>query len=178
MTKQEIGQILKAAREAKGLTQKQVAEQIGRGQQVVGHWETGYAQPDANTLFVLCDIYEISIDEAFAKKASKPTRQKYTEKAIEVAARFDTLTPVGQELVCTALDVAVKHHSAGSLPLKQIGKVPYPPTGKPIPLYEASCDGTVETKEAAKREQIEITTNPNLTDLPFFEGVEIRIREK
>lgn len=156
MTKQEIGQILKAAREAKGLTQKQVAERIGRGQQIVGHWETGYAQPDANTLFVLCDIYEISIDEAFAKKTSKPTHQKYTEKAIEVAARFDTLTPVGQELVCTALDFAVKHHSADSLPLKRIGTTLNPTNCQRLPLYEAVCDGTIETNEAAKAEQAEL----------------------
>lgn len=68
MTKQEIGQVLRAAREAKGFTQKQVAEKLGRKQQVIGHWETGYAQPDANTLFELCDLYEISIDEAFGSR--------------------------------------------------------------------------------------------------------------
>lgn len=71
MTKQEIGQILRAAREAKGLTQKQVAEAMGRKQQVVGHWETGYSQPDANTLFELCDLYGLSIDDAFGKKKSE-----------------------------------------------------------------------------------------------------------
>lgn len=68
MTKQEIGQILKSARESVGLTQKQVAERLGRRQQIVGHWETGYSQPDANTLFELCDMYGISIDDAFGKK--------------------------------------------------------------------------------------------------------------
>lgn len=88
MTKQEIGQILKTAREAKGLTQKQVAEQIGRRQQIIGHWETGYAQPDANTLFELCDIYDLSIDEAFGKKKeshdvlyiSKPSGNESTDE--------------------------------------------------------------------------------------------------
>lgn len=72
MTKQEIGQVLRAAREAKGFTQKQVAELLGRKQQIVGHWETGYSQPDANTLFELCDLYELSIDEAFGCKKSQP----------------------------------------------------------------------------------------------------------
>lgn len=72
MTKQEIGQILRAARETKGMTQKQVAEMLGRRQQIVGHWETGYAQPDANTLFELCDIYGISVDEAF--RETKPVQ--------------------------------------------------------------------------------------------------------
>lgn len=65
MTKEEIGAILKSLRVANNMTQKEVAEKIGRKQQIVGHWETGYAQPDANTLFSLCELYGVSIDEAF-----------------------------------------------------------------------------------------------------------------
>ena len=65
MTKEEIGAVLKSARERRGLTQLQVAETIGKRQQTIGNWETGYAQPDANTLFALCDLYNISIDDAF-----------------------------------------------------------------------------------------------------------------
>ena len=80
MTKQEIGKILKSAREATGLTQQQVAEKFGRKQQVVGHWETGYAQPDANTLFELCDLYGISIDEAFGKKKMEPSDILYISR--------------------------------------------------------------------------------------------------
>ena len=65
MTKEEIGKILKELRINAGKTQIQVADQIGRSQQVIGHWETGYSQPDANTLFTLCDLYHADIDEAF-----------------------------------------------------------------------------------------------------------------
>ena len=97
MTKQEIGQVLKVAREAKGMTQKQVAELLGRRQQIVGHWETGYAQPDANTLFELCDIYGISIDDAFGKK-------KETE-ATEFAQKFDRLDDHGKRVVLAVLDL-------------------------------------------------------------------------
>ena len=38
MTKQEIGLVLKNIRIQKGLTQKEVAEKIGRRQQIIGHW--------------------------------------------------------------------------------------------------------------------------------------------
>lgn len=65
MTKEEIGAVLKSAKERRGLTQLQVAETLGKRQQTIGNWETGYAQPDANTLFALCDLYNISIDDAF-----------------------------------------------------------------------------------------------------------------
>lgn len=97
MTKQEIGQVLKAAREARGMTQKQVAEILGRRQQIVGHWETGYAQPDANTLFELCDIYGISIDDAFGKK-------KETEAA-EFARKFEALDTHGKRIVQAVLEI-------------------------------------------------------------------------
>ena len=60
MTKEEIGGVLKNLRTKTGMTQREVAEKIGRTQQIIGHWETGYSQPDANTLFVLCDIYGVS----------------------------------------------------------------------------------------------------------------------
>lgn len=65
MTREEIGSVLKRLRMSCGFTQKEVAEKLGRKQQIVGHWETGYAQPDANTLFTLCDIYGVTVDGAF-----------------------------------------------------------------------------------------------------------------
>ena len=52
MTKEEIGEKLKAARISCGMTQQEVANKIGRKQPIIGHWETGYSQPDANTLFM------------------------------------------------------------------------------------------------------------------------------
>lgn len=105
MTKQEIGQILKAAREAKGMTQKQVAETLGRRQQIVGHWETGYAQPDANTLFELCDIYDISIDEAFGKKKESADADDCRDEHFEFFEKFDALDDHGKKLVMAVLDL-------------------------------------------------------------------------
>ena len=68
MTKAEIGAVLKELRLASGKTQKEVADPLGRTQQIIGHWETGYSQPDANTLFTLCDIYGTTVDDAFGFK--------------------------------------------------------------------------------------------------------------
>lgn len=68
MTREEIGAILKSLRLQSGKTQKEVAKILGRNQPIVGHWESGYAQPDANTLFTLCDIYGTSVDAAFGLK--------------------------------------------------------------------------------------------------------------
>ncbi len=65
MTKAEIAAILKNLRKMSGLTQQQLADLMGRSQQVIGHWETGYSQPDISTLLALFELYDKSIDEAF-----------------------------------------------------------------------------------------------------------------
>lgn len=71
MTKLEIAGILKDTRKKSGLTQKQLAASIGKSQQVVGNWETGYSQPDISTLFALFDIFGVSMDETFLRKKKK-----------------------------------------------------------------------------------------------------------
>lgn len=100
MTKEEIGQILKELRLSSGKTQKEVAELLGRKQQIVGHWETGYSQPDTNTLFTLCDIYGTTVDAAFGFKKSNITISK---KDIEFIQKYQKLDVIGQEHIETIL---------------------------------------------------------------------------
>ena len=143
MTKQEIGQILKVAREAKGFTQKQVAELIGRKQQIIGHWETGYAQPDANTLFELCDIYGLSIDDAFGQKKMSPS---FTADELALIEKFRALDVIGREVVLANLELQTKRIAEFGPARKR----------KTIPLINGILDGTIETKYAAKQEQKEL----------------------
>lgn len=99
MTKEEIGAILKQLRVSSGKTQKEVAEMIGRNQQVVGHWETGYSQPDANTLFILCDIYGTTVDDAFGFK-----KETVSKNDLIFLKKYHSLDPYGQETVNYILD--------------------------------------------------------------------------
>lgn len=65
MQKEERAQILKALRKAAHIKRQDVADTLGVSVKTIGHWETGYAQPDANTLFLLCDMYGTTVDAAF-----------------------------------------------------------------------------------------------------------------
>lgn len=105
MTKEEIGQVLKQLRIASGMTQKEVAQKLGRTQQIVGHWETGYSQPDANTLFTLCDIYGANIDEAFGfrKKYNDITSPEY-----DMIKKYRRLPDRDRELVDQHMDRALE----------------------------------------------------------------------
>lgn len=101
MTKEDIGSVLKELRLSSGKTQKEVAEILGRKQQIVGHWETGYSQPDANTLFTLCNIYDTTVDEAFGFKKKNVS---ITKNDIALLKRFHDLDAYGQETVSYILD--------------------------------------------------------------------------
>lgn len=110
MTKQEIGQILREAREAKRFTRKQVAEALERNEKIIGHWETGYSQPDANTLFELCDLYELSIDDAFGKKKTENSESDFTRQSADDQRRqlheyIDSLTNEEIRAMCVIFKI-------------------------------------------------------------------------
>lgn len=101
MTREDIGAILKQLRLNCGMTQKEVAEKLGRKQQIVGHWETGYAQPDANTLFTLCEIYGTTVDEAFGFSRKK---EALSLSEWEHIKKYRGLDDHGKETVDIILD--------------------------------------------------------------------------
>lgn len=65
MTKLEIAERLRNARINAGYTQKDVAAYTGRSSKLVGHWETGYSQPDADTIASLLRLYNVDANDFF-----------------------------------------------------------------------------------------------------------------
>lgn len=59
----EIGQKLKDARIASGLTQENVAEKINVSRQTISNWETEKTFPDIISVIKLSDLYSISLDD-------------------------------------------------------------------------------------------------------------------
>jgi transcriptional regulator with XRE-family HTH domain len=54
-----IGNNIKKYREAKGLTQRDVAIAVGKSKGVVHNWECGDNKPDADTITMLCGIFGV-----------------------------------------------------------------------------------------------------------------------
>lgn len=73
------GKLLKELREAKGWSQKQLAEVASISQQAIAHWEIGEREPSASNLFALCRALGVSC-EKFATAAEgeipEPTPSK------------------------------------------------------------------------------------------------------
>ncbi|MCC8078767.1 MAG: XRE family transcriptional regulator [Oscillospiraceae bacterium] len=105
MTKQEIGAVLLQLRERSHKTREEVAELLGKSVKTIGHWETGYAQPDANTLFLLCAIYDADLNASFGfESKDNKNASLCTSEAIEIAKRYDVLDEHGKEVIEKLLD--------------------------------------------------------------------------
>ena len=57
-------------RRDRGLSQEDLASQIGVSRQAVSKWETGEAMPDLNKLLLLADALEVSLDRLCGKAES------------------------------------------------------------------------------------------------------------
>ena len=60
-----VGENLKAARRAKGLTQKQLAAELGKYQSDYSEYETGKVRLDYEKIVYLCRRLDIPPDELF-----------------------------------------------------------------------------------------------------------------
>lgn len=67
----KLNETISFYRKKQGLTQEQLAQALGVTNQSVSKWESGHCYPDITFIPQLADIYGISIDELFGKKANK-----------------------------------------------------------------------------------------------------------
>ena len=73
MTK--IGKIIKNARNAKNMTQMDLADAMGISFQAVSNWERGNSMPDISKLPELCEILGLNLDELMGTDSSSQTVQ-------------------------------------------------------------------------------------------------------
>lgn len=139
MTKQEIGTILMRLREQSGKSREEVADLLGKSVKTVGHWETGYAQPDANTLFLLCAIYDADLNTSFGFPAAhKKSAPLYSSEAEKLAQDYDGLDGHGKKAVRAVADVEIARCA------EQAQTAPARTTTR---LYVAARDGSrIETE--------------------------------
>lgn len=80
MTK-NIGEFLQELRKEKGVTQKELAEQIGVSDKTISKWENGNSVPDTSILLSLCNVLEITVNEFLSCEKILP--ENYSMKAEE-----------------------------------------------------------------------------------------------
>ena len=63
MEKKSLGSFIAALRKEKGLTQKQLAEQLNVSDKTVSHWECDETSPDISLLSTLAETLGVTVDE-------------------------------------------------------------------------------------------------------------------
>jgi transcriptional regulator with XRE-family HTH domain len=82
----KIGAFLQALRKEKGLTQEQIAEQIGVSRRTVSRWETGSNMPDLDVLMELSDFYAVDLREILnGERKSEHMNEELKETVLQVA---------------------------------------------------------------------------------------------
>lgn len=71
-----FGERLKAAREAAGLSQAEVARRLDISRQAVGQWEAGGATPNPETLAMLADMYGTTVDALLGRSVPVDARRR------------------------------------------------------------------------------------------------------
>ena len=70
-----LGEKLKAARKAAGLSQKELAEAVGAKHNSVSNWENGLNNPSADTILELCRVLNIQPNELYG---TQPEQDDFT----------------------------------------------------------------------------------------------------
>ena len=79
MDQQKIGDFIAANRKSRGMTQAELAEQLGVTNKAVSKWETGKCLPDAELFQPLCALLGITVNELLTGEAIPP--EQAAEKA-------------------------------------------------------------------------------------------------
>jgi len=82
----KMGRFLQELRKEKGLTQEQLAEQMGVARRTVSRWETGSNMPDLDILIELSDVYAVDLRELLnGERKSERMNEELKETVLQVA---------------------------------------------------------------------------------------------
>ena len=106
----ELGERLAGFRRARGLTQVQLAEQLGISQQHLLSLEKGRRRMLAGTLPALCEALGVSIEDLMQSQATKPSRRGPTSRIQQQLERIKQLPRSKQRFVLEMLDTVLQQN--------------------------------------------------------------------
>lgn len=109
---QELGQRIATTRKALGLTQTQVAKQLGISQQTFAHYEVGRLRIAVATLMPLAEILNTSADELVYGKAAKGNNKRGPASKLQrQVEQVSQLPRTKQQFVMDMLDTVIQQAS-------------------------------------------------------------------
>ncbi|WP_165170853.1 helix-turn-helix domain-containing protein [Adlercreutzia sp. ZJ242] len=82
----EIAPRLASLRREKGLSQEELAAQLGVSRQAVSKWERGEAAPDTGNLVALADLYEVTLDKLVRGEEGRAPAEEEARTEVQAEA--------------------------------------------------------------------------------------------
>lgn len=102
MANTSMGEIISTLRKEKGMTQKDIADQLGITDKAVSKWERDVAFPDTATIPKLAEILGISVEELMQAKAAPVPANKDAERILNLVLKAVPLA-MGVAVTVTSL---------------------------------------------------------------------------
>lgn len=101
-----LGDRIREARIRADMTQQELASAIGAAQNTITNYERGIREPDAIRLIAIARALGVTCD--YLLDMHIPDRDQLSQKAVEMAERYDQLDQYGKSLV----DLIINHEAA------------------------------------------------------------------
>ncbi len=102
MKEQTMGERIAALRKERGLTQRELAEQMHVTDKAVSKWERDVACPDIHSLSHLADILDISVEDLLKSAAAKQAAPSSQQQIFQLVLKAIPLA-MGVAVVVTSL---------------------------------------------------------------------------
>ena len=84
----KVGSFLKDLRREKGITQEQLAEELGVSGRTISRWETGNNMPDIGLLVEIAEYFDVSIPEIIKGERKSEDMKEETKEVAETMSDY------------------------------------------------------------------------------------------
>lgn len=102
-----MGLRIAQARKGQGLTQQQVADQLGIAQQTYAHYEVGDVRFPASMLPLLAEVLDLPPEELLGQMAKPKLRKGPTPRILQQLERISQLPKTKQHVVSEMLEMVL-----------------------------------------------------------------------
>ena len=83
MEKKTLGSFIAVLRKSRGMTQKELAEELGVSDKTVSHWERDESAPDISIIPVIAEIFDVTCDELLKGEKTKNDTEGSPQKSVK-----------------------------------------------------------------------------------------------
>lgn len=102
MTNRSMGETISTLRKEKGMTQKDLADQLGITDKAVSKWERNVAYPDTATIPALAEILGVSVEDLLNAKAAPAPASRGADDILNLVLKAMPLA-MGVAVVVTSV---------------------------------------------------------------------------